>query len=73
MNDNDAFAQGLDIGHVMRGEQYGRTVAAVVFAQEGADAALHGDVEANGGFVEEENLWPMEQGCGDFAFHSFAQ
>ena len=73
MNDDDPFAQGFHVGHVVRGEQDGRAVMAVVFPDKSADAALHGDVEANGGFVEEEDLRAVEQGRGDFAFHAFAQ
>jgi len=73
MDDDDAFAEGGDIGHVVAGEEDGGPGAAVVFLEEGPDSNLGGDVEANGGFVEEQDLGTVEEADGEFALHSFTE
>ena len=46
---------------------------AVVLRDEGADAALHGDVEADRRLVEEEHLRVVQQRAGDLALHPLAE
>ena len=73
VDDHHPPAQSLDVGHVVAGEEHGGAVAPVVFGQEGANPALHGDVEADGRLVEKEDLGFVQEGGGDFAFHALAQ
>src|SRR5699024_7276803 len=45
----------------------------VVFGNERADSSLHRDVEADGRFVEIENLRVMKQRSCNLAFHAFTE
>ena len=67
------LAEGLHIGHVMAGEQDGGAVALVVFGDEGADAALHGHIQADGGFIQEDHLRTVQQRRRDLALHALAE
>jgi hypothetical protein len=58
VDDDDAVAEFLDVGHVMAGEEDGGAAGGVVVAEEFADFFLRNDVEADGGFVEEEHAGP---------------
>ena len=73
MDDDDPVAERFHVGHVVAGQQDGGAEAAVVFVDEGADAALHGDVEADGRLVEEDHLRAVQEGGGDLALHPFAE
>ena len=73
MDDDHPLAQRLDIRHIVAGQQDGRARAAVVFGDELADAALHGHIQTDGGFVEEQDFGPVQQRPDDLHFHPFAQ
>ncbi len=73
VDDDDALAQRGHIGHVVAGEQDGGAGAAVVFAQEFADAHLGGDIQPDGGFIEEQHLGAVQQPGGQLALHALAQ
>jgi len=70
---DDAFAQFLDVGHVVAGQQDGRAVTAVVVAQERADRFLGDHVEADRRFVEEEDAGPVEQGRDQLHLHPLTE
>ena len=57
----------------MAGEQHRRTVRPIVVVDEAPDAALHGHVETDCGFIQEEHLRAMQEGGRDLAFHPFSQ
>ena len=73
MDDHDPLAQGFDVRHVVAGQQDGGAKAAVVLGDELANAALHGHIQADGRFVEEDDLRAMQQRGGDLAFHALTQ
>lgn len=73
VNEDDAAAQRLHVGHVVAGEQGSRLVAAIVFCDERADAPLTGDILPNGWFVEKEDAWAVQERCGEFAFHALSK
>ncbi len=73
MDQEDAFAEGGDVGHVVGGEEDRGVVFAVVFAEEDSDGGLGVDVEAEGGFVEEQYGGAVEEGGEEFALHAFAE
>ena len=73
VDDDHPVAERFHVSHVMTSEQDGGAEAAVVLVDKGADAALHGDVEADGRLVEEDHLRTVEEGGGDLAFHPFAE
>ena len=66
-------AQRLDVGHVVAGQQDRRPVARGVGGDEGADAALGGDVEPERRLVQEEHPRPVQQRAGDLALHPLAE
>ena len=37
------------------------------------DVVLSDDIEADGGFIEKENIWGMQQSGDEFHFHPFAE
>src|SRR5829696_6051499 len=73
MDDKDPLAQRGDICHVVAGEQDRRSRSFVVFAQKLTDARLTRNVESDGGFIQKQNLWTMEQTCRDLTFHAFTE
>lgn len=73
IDDDDALAKFLDISHVVAGEHGDDGMFAMVSAEEVAHALLRGDVEADGGFVEEKDFWAMEQGGDELHFHAFSE
>ena len=73
VDDDDASTELLDVGHVMAGEQDGGLAGRVVIAQEFADILLRNHVEADGGFVEEEDAGLVEQRGDELHFHAFAE
>src|SRR5215213_1540678 len=73
VDDKDPFAQRSDIRHVVTREQNRRTGAFVVFAQKLTDAHLTGNVESDGGFIQKQNLWTVEQTGRDLALHAFTE
>ena len=73
IDDDDAAGQGLDVGHVVAGEEDGGAGFGVVGGDEFADALLHGDVEADGGLVQEEHAGGVQQAGGKFDFHALAE
>ena len=73
VDDDDALAQRLDVGHVVAREQNRGPETRVVVGDEHPDALLHRDVEADRRLVEEEHLRPMEQGADDLRLHALAE
>ena len=73
VDDHDAPAQRLHVGHVVAGEQDGRPEAAVVLRDKGAYAPLHRHVEADGRLVQEHHAGAVQQGCRDLALHPLAE
>ena len=73
VNDDDALAERLDVGHVMAGEENGGFLGGVVAADKFANGLLGNDVEADGGLVEKQDAGLVEQGGDEFHFHAFAQ
>jgi hypothetical protein len=73
VDEEDAGAEGDDVGHVVAGEEDGDVVALVVGGDELAQAALHGDVEAESGLVEEEEAGAVEEAGDELALHALAE
>ncbi len=73
IDDDDALAKFLDISHVVASEHGDDGMFAMVSAEEVAHALLRGDVEADGGFVEEKDFWAVEQGGDELHFHAFSE
>ena len=73
VDDDDAPAQLLDVGKVVRGQEHRRSLGAVDFFQELADVVLGHHVETDGGFVEEEQWRVVEQRGREIATHALAQ
>ena len=74
MVDHDhPLAQRHHVGHVVAGEQHGGALALVVLGEEAADAALHGDVQPQGGLVQEQHSRAVHQRPGDLHLHALAQ
>jgi|GEM_PF-3611134 len=73
VNDDDALAQRFHVRHVVTGEQHRSTNALVVLGDESANAPLHGHIQAQRWFVEKQNLRSMQQGHGNFAFHTLTE
>ena len=48
-------------------------VHAAVLGHEGADAALHGHVQTDGGLVQEQHLRPVQERHRDLALHPLAR
>ena len=73
MDEDDARAEGQDIGHVMAGEDDADVTAPVVLGQETAQAKLHGNIQAQGRLIQEEHGRAVKQAGDQFALHAFAQ
>ena len=72
-DDHHPGAQGLDVVHVVRGEDNGGAAFLVEALYKVAHRQLRHRVEADGGFVEEEQTRPVQEGGGDIAAHALAQ
>ena len=73
VDDDDALAQRLDVGHVVTGQHHGRLVPLPIRGDELADPLLHRHVEPDGRLVEEEHLRPVEQRADDLDLHPLTQ
>ena len=73
VEDDDAFAEGFDVVHVVCGEEQGDVGFVVESFEDGADALFGVCVEADRGFVEVEDARAVEKACDEFAFHALAQ
>src|SRR6185437_8606661 len=60
----------LHIVHVVRGEEHGGPIAAVVEMEELPDVLLHHHVEPDRRLVEKEDLGPVNEGGDQFATHT---
>jgi hypothetical protein len=61
MDDDYPLAKSFYISHVVTGQQNSRPGSLVIFADELANTALHGHIQANGRFIKEQDLWSMQQ------------
>ena len=73
VDDDDALAERLDVGQVVRRQEHRRALLPVDLLQELAHVRLGDDVEADGGLVQEEQGRPVEQGRREVAAHPLAQ
>ena len=73
VDNEDALAQSLDISHVVAGQENRCCVPAVVLGDEVPQPMLHGDVEADGWFIQEDYFRAVQQGGGELALHPFSQ
>ena len=73
INDNDALAQLLDVGHVMAGEQDGRLLLRVVLAQELPHGLLGDHVQADGRLVQEQDFRLVQQRRDQLHLRALAQ
>jgi hypothetical protein len=73
VNDDDAVAEGLDVGHVVAGKQDGRLLRGVVALEEFAHNLLRNHIQADGRFVEEEDFGLMQERGDQLHLHAFAQ
>ncbi len=72
-DDEDAVAEGLDVAHVVAGQEHGHAAARVVLAQAFLDRHLGHDVEADRRLVEQEDLGLVEQGGDQLHLHPLAE
>src|ERR1044071_1045246 len=61
VNDDDAFAKFLNIGHVMARQQNRRFMLRIVFAKEFTNGFLRNDIKPDGRFVKEKDFRLMQQ------------
>lgn len=57
-----ARAEGLDVVHIVRGEDNGHPVFAVESLDKVANREFRDGIEPDGGFVEEQDRWPVHTG-----------
>ena len=65
LHDGDVVADSADDGEVVADEDVGQSVFGLESAQQFDDFDLDGTVEGGGGFVEEDELGPQDEGAGD--------
>lgn len=65
LHDGDVVADSADDGEVVADEDVGQSVFGLESAQQFDDFDLDGAVEGGGGFVEENELGPQDEGAGD--------
>lgn len=65
LHDGDVVADGADDGEIVADEDVGQSVFGLESAQQFDDFDLDGAVEGGGGFVEEDELGPQDEGAGD--------
>ncbi len=73
VDEHDAPAQPFHVVEVVRGEDHGGALVPVLVRDERPDAFLGDHVEADGGFVEEEDARLGEHGGGQVAAHALAE
>ena len=73
VDDDHPLAQGLDVGHVVAGQQDRGAGAPVVVGEEAADPLLHRHVEAERRLVEEQHGRAVQQRVGDLRLHPLAE
>ena len=73
MDDDDALAERLDVGHVVARQHDRRLVALAVGRDELAKPLLHRDVEADRRLVEEDHRRPVEERPDDLHLHALAE
>ena len=54
VDDDDALAEFLDVGHIMAGQEDRGFLPGIMFAQKFPDRLLGNDVQADRGLVQEE-------------------
>ena len=73
VDDEDAPAEALDVGEIVRGQQHGRSPLAVDPGQEVADLGLAHHVEADGGLVQVDDVGVVQERRGQLPPHALAQ
>ncbi len=73
VDDDDAAAEGLDVVHIVGGEDDGDAALAVQSQDEIAHGELGDGIEADGGLVEEQDGRGVEQRRRQIAPHALAQ
>ena len=68
-----AFAEFLDVGHVVAREENRHAILAVVVAEELANGTLRNDVETDGRFVEKEDARAVQERGDELHFHALAE
>src|SRR5207247_1105360 len=61
INNDGAAAQGLDVGHVVAGEQDGGAIGLVVGAEKFAHDLLGNHVQTDGRLIQEQDLGLVQQ------------
>src|ERR1700690_1412479 len=64
LDDADNVAEFFDFAHDMRGEDHGFSALAA-FADEFNDGAGGHDVQAQGGLIEDHDLWVVDESAGN--------
>jgi len=72
-NDDDALAEALDVFHVMTRQDHRRLVALAVLEKEVADGALRGEIQADRGLIEEDDLGLVEERGDQLQLHALAE
>ena len=73
VDDDHAFAELLDVRHVVAGQEDRDLVAPVVIGEEAAHGPLADDIEADGGLVEEEHARAVEEGGDKLHLHALTE
>src|SRR5262245_20139645 len=61
-DDENAGAKRFDVAHVVTGEQHGDAARRVVFLEATLNSHLCDDIEADGRFVEQQQLRLVQEG-----------
>ena len=73
VDDHGASAERFDVLHVVAGEDDSDAMFALPGSEEVLDFALADDIESDGGFIEEEDFWSVEESGDEFHAHAFAE
>ncbi len=73
VDDHGASAECFDVADVVTGEKESDAFFAIDATQDFAEGFFGDDVEADGGFVEEDDFWFVNEGDGDFGPHALTE
>ena len=68
-NQENPVCQGIDILHIMRGQNDGRTAFGIDLTDEGTDSQLGNGVQPDGRLVQKERFRPVQQSGRNFTAH----
>ena len=73
VDDDHPFAEFFDILHVVTRQHRGNPIFLAVVAQKVADLLLADHVQSDGGFIQEQDFWTVNQRNDQLHLHSLAE